>query len=89
MRAEPASVANSGQAQLRAVSLWGAAAAVGAAAGPLMGGVLVELAGWQGLFWLDAGIAVACMLVTAATVSESSDPTRSRSIDYAGSVLIA
>ena len=31
------SVANSGQAQLRAVSLWGAAAAVGAAAGPLLG----------------------------------------------------
>lgn len=83
------SVANSGQAQLRAVSLWGAAAAVGAAAGPLVGGVLVELTGWQGLFWLDAGIAVACMLVTAATVSESSDPTRSRSIDYAGSLLIA
>ncbi|HSE94900.1 MAG TPA: MFS transporter, partial [Methylomirabilota bacterium] len=37
------SVANSGQEQLRAVSLWGAAAAVGAAAGPLLGGVLVEV----------------------------------------------
>ena len=31
------SVANKGEAQLRAVSLWGAAAAVGAAAGPLVG----------------------------------------------------
>ena len=30
------SVANEGEAQLRAVSLWGAAAAVGAAAGPLL-----------------------------------------------------
>ena len=49
------SVANTGQAQLRAVSLWGAAAAVGAAAGPLLGGVLVEITGWQGLFWIDAG----------------------------------
>ena len=47
------SVANTGQAQLRAVSLWGAAAAVGAAAGPLLGGVLVEITGWQGLFWID------------------------------------
>jgi EmrB/QacA subfamily drug resistance transporter len=83
------SVANSGQSQLRAVSLWGAAAAVGAAAGPLMGGVLVELTGWQGLFWLDAGIAIACMVLTYTAVSESRDPTRSRSIDYAGSVLIA
>ena len=43
-------VANKGEAQLGAVSLWGAAAAVGAAAGPLLGGVLVDIAGWQGLF---------------------------------------
>ena len=83
------SVANTGEAQLRAVSLWGAAAAVGAAAGPLLGGVLVELAGWQGLFWVDAAVAVVCMAMTAATVSESRDPHRSRSIDYAGTVLIA
>ena len=66
-------VANEGSAQLRAVSLWGAAAAVGAAAGPLVGGALVGITGWQGLFWIDAGIAVLCMLLTAATVSESRD----------------
>ncbi|WP_432886954.1 MFS transporter [Kribbella sp. CA-245084] len=82
-------VANEGSAQLRAVSLWGAAAAVGAAAGPLAGGVLVDLSGWQGLFWIDAGVAVLCMVLTAATVSESRDPDRPATIDYAGSVLIA
>ena len=76
------SVANSGQAQLRAVSLWGAAAAVGAAAGPLVGGVLVDLTGWQGLFWVDAAVAVVCIVITAATVTESRDPNRSKSIDY-------
>ena len=83
------SVANSGEAQLRAVSLWGAAAAVGAAAGPLMGGALVTVAGWQGLFWVDAVIGAICILIAAAKVSESRDPARSRSIDYAGSLLIA
>ena len=83
------SVANEGPAQLRAVSLWGAAAAVGAAAGPLVGGVLVDVTGWQGLFWIDAGVAVLCMVLTAATVSESRDPDRPRTIDYAGTVLIA
>ena len=83
------SVANKDAAQLRAVSLWGAAAAVGAAAGPLVGGVLVDLAGWQGLFWIDAGVAVLCMVLTAATVSESRDPDRPRSIDYAGTALVA
>ena len=83
------SVANTGDAQLRAVSLWGAAAAVGAAAGPLLGGALVELSGWQGLFWVDAVIAVVCMLMTSKAVSESRDPHRTRSIDYVGTVLIA
>src|SRR6476620_1497223 len=83
------SVANSGEAQLRAVSFWGAAAAVGAAAGPLMGGALVTVAGWQGLFWVDAVIGVVCILIAARQVSESRDPARSRSIDYAGSMLIA
>ena len=83
------SVATSGPAQLRAVSLWGAAAAVGAAVGPLLGGILVGLTGWQGLFWIDAVVAVACIALTFRTVSESRDPNRSTSIDYAGAVLIA
>ena len=83
------SVANSGQAQLRAVSLWGAAAAVGAAAGPLLGGVLVDVTGWQGLFWVDAAVAVVCIVLTAATITESRDPNRPRSIDFAGTILVA
>ena len=83
------SVANSGRAQMRAVSLWGAASAVGAAAGPLVGGVLVDTTGWQGLFWIDAAIAVVCIPLTLATVGRVARPDRSRSIDFAGTVLIA
>ncbi|MDW4573247.1 MFS transporter [Microbacterium sp. M3] len=82
-------VANRGQAQLRAVSLWGAAAAVGAAVGPLLGGVLVDITGWQGLFWIDAILALACVLITARGVSESRDENRPRSIDYLGALLVA
>ncbi|GIH07578.1 MFS transporter [Rhizocola hellebori] len=83
------SVANEGKARLRAVSLWGAASAVGAAAGPLVGGVLVDTTGWQGLFWIDAAIAAACVPLTLITVGESKDPHRSKSIDYAGTILVA
>lgn len=82
-------VATSGDQQLKFVSLWGAAAAVGAAAGPLVGGVLVDVTGWQGLFWIDAGVAVVCMLLTFATIQESRDEARLRSIDYLGTVLVA
>jgi len=77
------------EGKLRAVSLWGAAAGVGAAAGPLLGGVLVEVTAWQGLFWVDAGVAAVCMAMTAASVAESRDTERPRSIDIWGSVLVA
>ncbi|HEY7622280.1 MAG TPA: MFS transporter [Solirubrobacteraceae bacterium] len=83
------SVAASGAAQMKAITLWGAASAGGGALGPLIGGLLVDSTGWQGLFWIDAAIAAACVPLTLATVKESRDPNRSRSIDYAGTVLIA
>jgi EmrB/QacA subfamily drug resistance transporter len=83
------SVDSSGAAQMKAITLWGAASAAGGAAGPLVGGLLVESTGWQGLFWIDAAIAAACIPVTLFMVKESSDPNRSRSIDWAGTVLIA
>ena len=83
------SVATWGDEQLRAVSLWGAAAAVGAAR---------ARSRWRaGRHHRVAGPVLdrrrrsrsrACVL-TAATVSESRDPNRPRSIDYAGTVLIA
>jgi EmrB/QacA subfamily drug resistance transporter len=83
------SVASSGKGEMKAITLWGAASAAGAALGPLIGGVLVESTGWQGLFWIDAGIALACVPITILKVQESRDPDRPRSIDYAGTVLIA
>jgi EmrB/QacA subfamily drug resistance transporter len=83
------SVDSSGAGQMRAITLWGAASAVGAAAGPLIGGVLVDVAGWQGLFWIDAAIAAACVPLAVLTVKESSDPDRPRSIDVLGTVLVA
>jgi MFS family permease len=83
------SVAATGGAQLRAVSLWGAASAAGAAAGPLVGGALVDSTGWQGLFWIDAVIALLCIPLTIATVAESRNPQRPRSLDLVGTALVA
>ena len=83
------SVASSGSGQMRAITIWGAASAAGAAAGPLIGGALVELTGWQGLFWIDAAIAAACVPLTLAKVEESRDTARSQSIDFVGTILIA
>ena len=83
------SVASSGKGQMKAITLWGAMSAAGGALGPLLGGVLVDTTGWQGLFWIDAAIAAACIPVTLRSVAESRDPDRSSSIDWAGTVLVA
>ena len=83
------SVSASGAGQMKAITLWGAASAAGGALGPVVGGVLVDLTGWQGLFWIDAAIAALCIPLTLFTVKESRDPNRPRSIDFAGTVLIA
>jgi EmrB/QacA subfamily drug resistance transporter len=82
-------VASSGSERLKAVSLWGAASAVGAAAGPLVGGLLVDSTGWEGLFWIDAAIAAVCIPVAIKTIQESRDPDRPRSIDWLGTLLVA
>jgi EmrB/QacA subfamily drug resistance transporter len=82
-------LATDGPERLRAVALWGAASAVGAAAGPLVGGLLVDSTGWQGLFWIDAAIAALLVPVTLRAVTESRDPDRSPSIDWLGTALVA
>jgi EmrB/QacA subfamily drug resistance transporter len=82
-------VASSGSQRLKAVSLWGAASAVGAAAGPLVGGLLVDSTGWEGLFWIDAAIAVVLIPITLRSIEESRDPHRPRSIDWLGTILVA
>ena len=83
------SVANTGEAQLRAVSLWGAAAAVGAAAGPLLGGVAGRADRLAGSVLGRRGDRCRLHADDRPAVSESRDPDRTRSIDYAGTVLIA
>lgn len=83
------SVETAGPTQMRSVALWGAASAAGAAAGPVLGGVLNEVTGWQGLFWIDAAIAALCIPWALRTVPESRDLSRPRTIDLAGTVLVA
>ncbi len=51
----PASVGS----ERRAVALWAAAGATGAALGPAIGGLLTELVSWQSIFLLQAPVAIA------------------------------
>lgn len=54
----------------RAIGIWSGALGFGMAFGPLVGGVLVDIVGWAGVFWVPAPIAALSML-GMAVVPES------------------
>ncbi len=70
----------------RAVGVWVAVAGLGLALGPVIGGILVGLAGWRLVFWFNLAAGLLVMLAALVTVPESADPVPSR-VDAAGFVL--
>lgn len=60
-----------GRERTRALSIWGAVAAGGAAAGVLFGGLLTGGLGWRSVFLINVPIGVAVISVVRRVVSES------------------
>jgi EmrB/QacA subfamily drug resistance transporter len=77
-----------GSERRRAIGLWGAVVAAAYSAGPLIGGVLVELASWRWFFGITAGCAVAFAAVAQLRVRETRDPA-SPPVDWAGVALLS
>lgn len=48
----------------RAIGLWGGIAGVAAAAGPIIGGLLVTTLGWRSVFFLNIPVGIAAFLLT-------------------------
>lgn len=55
----------------RALSIWGAVAAGGSAAGVLLGGLLTGGLGWRSVFLINVPVGVAVLVAARATVPES------------------
>ena len=64
----------------RALGIWTAVSGISLAAGPVLGGILVGLGGWRGIFWFNLGFGVLALPAAALTLPESSDP-QWRSLD--------
>jgi EmrB/QacA subfamily drug resistance transporter len=68
--------------------LFGAVFGVSAIAGPLIGGFFTSHISWRFIFYVNLPIGLGALAVLAATLPSVSE-RRSRSIDYAGTVLLA
>jgi EmrB/QacA subfamily drug resistance transporter len=69
----------------RALGVWTAVSGVSLALGPVLGGILVGVAGWRGIFWFNVAFAAAAFAAAQRFVPESSDP-QGRNLDLPGLV---
>ncbi len=67
----------------RALGVWTAVSGISLAVGPVLGGLLVGLAGWRGIFWFNLSFGLLALLAAAWSLPESSD-REGRSLDLPG-----
>ena len=73
----------------RAIGVWAAVSSIALAIGPLVGGVVVEIASWRWLFLLNIPLAAVSLAVLAAAMPESRDESAGRRIDVAGVIVLS
>lgn len=78
-----------GEARGKAIGTWAAWAAITGAAGPVIGGWLVDAVSWRAIFFLNVPMAVATIALALYAVPDSHDPEASRHFDWLGVLLVA
>ena len=71
----------------RAIGVWGGVVGISMAAGPLVGGLLVDSVGWRSIFWVNLPVGIVAFLLTWRYVPESRAP-RPRRPDPVGQLLV-
>jgi EmrB/QacA subfamily drug resistance transporter len=71
------------------VGLWGAAAALAAASGPPLGGLLVEVADWRWIFVVNLPLGAAVILAGRRVLRESRDESATQLPDLLGAAVAA
>ena len=70
-----------------AIGLWGAAAALAAALGPVIGGLLAQQVDWSWIFYINVPVGIVGLAVGARYIPESRDLDAARRFDLPGLVL--
>jgi EmrB/QacA subfamily drug resistance transporter len=76
-----------GQARAKAMSIWGAASAVGGATGVFLGGLLAGSFGWSSVFLVTVPVSVAAVLLARRVLDEPPTGARHR-FDWPGAATI-
>ncbi|MGW0561439.1 MFS transporter [Streptomyces sp. NPDC003016] len=71
----------------RAIGIWASVFGLSMAAGPVIGGALIAAFGWRSVFWINAPVVVAALVLVAVFVPESR-AARARRLDLPGQVLL-
>lgn len=71
----------------RAIGIWGGVVGISLAAGPVIGGLLVETVGWRAIFLINLPIGLTAFLLTWRYVPESRAP-KPRRPDPVGQLLV-
>ena len=74
------------RARTRALGVWTAVSGLALAAGPVIGGALVGVWSWRGIFWFNLAFGLAALVAGAVLLPESADPDAHR-VDISGVVL--
>jgi EmrB/QacA subfamily drug resistance transporter len=70
----------------RAVGVWAGVSGLALAVGPVVGGAIVGVWSWRGIFWFNLIFGLAALIVAAIILPESADPDAKR-VDTAGTLL--
>jgi EmrB/QacA subfamily drug resistance transporter len=73
----------------RALGLWAGISGMALGMGPVLGGLLVEKAGWEWIFFLNVPVALVAIPVTLYAVEESRDESASRRVDVSGILTLS
>nr|WP_229803006.1 MFS transporter [Planobispora rosea] len=71
-----------------AIGIWGATIGLSSAAGPIVGGLLVENVNWQSVFFINVPVGIVALAVGMLVIKESRADSLSR-VDWLGVVLLS
>ncbi|HVF89214.1 MAG TPA: MFS transporter [Blastocatellia bacterium] len=71
----------------RAIGTWSGFTAMTAAVGPVLGGWLIEHVSWRAVFFINAPLALAVLLISFWRVPESRDERAGKHLDWTGAGL--